>query len=325
MKRHQFGLIGHPIAHSLSPALFRAGYDGRYQYDLIETPDFEQAYERFIREYDGINVTAPFKELAFRKADILSEECRRIGAANLLVKTPEGVKAYNSDYLGVRLWLSETERKIKSHPVISPATQDMTIAADGEVEKSVLPPCPQGSRVVSKQPCGLLQRAATTKEWEGFFFQPLHQQTARVLIVGLGGAGKAAAEAARSLGMDVRILNRTIYNKDIRPLGEFREEFHKADIVIYNLPVAIPQLEELTDDDFRGLAENADAQGRPKFILEANYRNPSFDEELLERMKKANPLARYTEGRTWLLLQALTGYELFTGEKPDFSKMSAQI
>ena len=115
-KDMKFGLIGHPIAHSLSPALFRAGYDGRYQYDLIETPDFEQAYERFIREYDGVNVTAPFKELAFRKADILSEECRRIGAANLLVKTPEGVKAYNSDYRGVMLWLREVAEGLKRTP-----------------------------------------------------------------------------------------------------------------------------------------------------------------------------------------------------------------
>ena len=119
------------------------------------------------------------------------------------------------------------------------------------------------------------------------------------------------------MGMEVRILNRTIYNNDIIPLGEFREEFRKADIVIYNLPVRIPQLDELSDEDF--------GAGQPKLILEANYRNPSFDEELLSRMKKANPLARYTEGRTWLLLQALTGYELFTGEKPDFSKMSARI
>lgn len=91
MKR--FGLIGHPIAHSLSPALFKAGFDGRYPYDLIETDDFEEAYERFMKDYDGINVTAPFKELAVRKADILSEECRRIGAANILIKTPDGIKA----------------------------------------------------------------------------------------------------------------------------------------------------------------------------------------------------------------------------------------
>ena len=106
MKR--FGLIGHPIAHSLSPALFKAGYDGRYPYDLIETADFEEAYRRFLEGYDGINVTAPFKELAYGKADILSDECKVIKATNLLVRTPEGVKAFNSDFLGVRLWLEET-------------------------------------------------------------------------------------------------------------------------------------------------------------------------------------------------------------------------
>jgi len=106
----KFGLIGDPIGHSLSPALFKAGYDGRYPYELIETPDFEEAYQRFLEGYDGINVTAPFKELAIRKADILSEECRLIGATNLLVKTPEGIKAYNSDYLGVRIWIGEISR-----------------------------------------------------------------------------------------------------------------------------------------------------------------------------------------------------------------------
>ena len=119
MKHGRFGLIGHPIAHSLSPALFKAGYDGRYQYDLIETEDFEEAYERFLKDYDGINVTAPFKELAVRKADILSEECRRIGAANILTKTPEGIKAHNSDYLGVRQWLCDVAEGVKSTPPTS--------------------------------------------------------------------------------------------------------------------------------------------------------------------------------------------------------------
>ena len=103
----KFGLIGHPIAHSLSPALFGAGYDGRFPYDLIQGEDFEVSYQRFIEEYDGINVTAPFKELAYVKADLPSEECRLIKATNLLIKTPEGVRAYNSDFLGVRLWLTE--------------------------------------------------------------------------------------------------------------------------------------------------------------------------------------------------------------------------
>jgi len=276
----KFGLIGHPIAHSLSPALFKAGYDGRYPYELIETADFEEAYERFLEGYDGINVTAPFKELAFAKADILSPECKTIGATNLLVKTPEGIKAYNSDYLGVRMWLTEVAEGLKS----------------------VLPPWPQGE-------------GPTTKEWEGFFSSPQPHQTAvKALIVGLGGAGKAAAAAAESLSMEVIRMNRTVRDEYTRHLSDFRECFREADIIIYNIPAAIPELEELTDSDF--------TPGRAKHIMEANYRNPSFDEALIRKMKAANPSAEYTGGRTWLLYQAVTGYEIFTGEKPDLQRMS---
>lgn len=296
MKR--FGLIGHPIAHSLSPALFKAGFDGRYPYDLIETDDFEDAYERFLNDYDGINVTAPFKELAFRKADILSEECQRIGATNLLIKTPEGIKAYNSDYLGVRLWLEEV----------------------------AMP-----------------------------FFDGHSRPT--TLVVGLGGAGKAAAAAAHNLGYGLILMNRDISKAEVmaarlgdqangsniikvRPLTDFTECFREADIIIYNIPMAIPQLAELTDDDFRGISagncasmmevcrkastENA-GTFRPKVILEANYKNPSFEKSLIDRMLEVNPDARYVSGETWLLYQALTGYEIFTGEKPDQAKMAEVI
>ena len=101
----RFGLIGWPIAHSLSPALFRAAYGGKYPYDLIETPDFEEAWSRFLSDYKAINVTAPFKGNAFERADWKSPECARIGATNLVVKTAAGLKAYNSDYLAVRALL----------------------------------------------------------------------------------------------------------------------------------------------------------------------------------------------------------------------------
>ena len=248
----RFGLIGHPIAHSLSPALFKAGYEGRYPYELIEGEDFEESYRKFLEEYDGINVTAPFKELAFAKADILSPECETVGATNLLVKTPQGMKAFNSDFLGVRMWLEE-------------------VAAEVLTEKI------------------------------------------SVLIVGLGGAGKAAAAAAESLGMKVVRMNRTVRDEKTRPLDDFKECFKEADIIIYNIPTAIQALNELTDKDF--------TPGKPKFILEANYKDPSFGKEILAKMQTANPLARYTGGKTWLLYQAVTGYEIFTGEKPDLAGM----
>ncbi len=260
----KFGLIGHPIAHSLSPALFKAGYEGRYLYELIEGKDFEESYKRFLEEYDGINVTAPFKELAFAKADILSPECETIGATNLLVKTSEGVKAYNSDYLGVKMWMETV-------------IEDLSGVAR--------------------------------------FSNPLSPSPAvKALVIGLGGAGKAAAAAAESLGMEVIRMNRTVRDERTRPLEDFRECFKNADIIIYNIPASIPALNDLTASDFN--------PGKSKFILEANYKDPSFTTDILERMKKANPQAEYTGGRIWLLYQALTGYEIFTGAKPDLRKMS---
>ena len=297
MKR--FGLIGHPIAHSLSPALFKAGYDGRYPYELIETADFEEAYERFLEGYDGINVTAPFKELAFAKAEILTDECKTIGATNLLVKTPKGIKAYNSDYLGVRMWLTEKFRDL------------------GWKEKSRTEPFDVLSACEKRATPLAAGGGARSEGVGGVLFAADTHRMGKALIVGLGGAGKAAVAAAESLGMDVIRMNRTVRDDKTRPLEDFRECFREADVIIYNIPTAIPQLTELTDSDF--------APGRKKFILEANYKNPSFDKNLTDRMKAANPAAEYTSGKTWLLYQAVTGYEIFTGEKPDLQKMSAVL
>ena len=110
----KFGLIGHPLAGSGSPALFEKAYGGRWRYDLIEGADFELSWQKFLSEYQAINITAPFKELAFRKlmengvlggpgsADTSEEAIRAIGAVNIAVKEGDGlVHGYNSDYLGV--------------------------------------------------------------------------------------------------------------------------------------------------------------------------------------------------------------------------------
>ena len=291
----KFGLIGHPIEHSLSPALFKAGYDGLYPYELIETSDFEKAYSIFLKEYDGINVTAPFKELAIKKADILSEECQKIGATNLLIKTAGGVMAHNSDYLGVRIWIEEISR------LASLARNDRETARnDRETTRNDRETVQNDREAVQNDREGCDKEDKTT-----------------VLIVGMGGAGKAAAEAARSLGCEVILMNRTQYSNEIRPLSEFKKAFRVADIVIYNLPVRLPELDLIGKEDF--------IEGKPKNILEANYLNPSFDDDLIHKFEQMHPQIQYTGGKTWLLLQALTGYEIFTGQKPDLEKMAARL
>lgn len=106
----KFGLIGFPISHSMSPRLFEAAYAGKYLYELIETEDFDKAWGYFLDAYKAINVTAPFKALAYERTDWRSPECQRCGATNLCVKTEEGIKAYNSDYMGVKSLIKDFDK-----------------------------------------------------------------------------------------------------------------------------------------------------------------------------------------------------------------------
>jgi shikimate dehydrogenase len=102
------GVVGHPIAHSLSPVLHNtwleaAGLDGAYV-------AFSVVPERFAAFIDGfrggslagLNVTLPFKTDALAAADQVTERAKAAGAANLLVFRPDGtVAADNTDGEGL--------------------------------------------------------------------------------------------------------------------------------------------------------------------------------------------------------------------------------
>ena len=235
MKR--FGLIGNPVAGSLSPRLFDAAYGGRYAYDLIEGAVFDASWQRFLDEYDGINITAPFKQDAFRAVDVLSDSARLCGAVNLAVKIPEGIKGYNTDVDGVMLAVQETGLAVSD-----------------------------------------------------------------ALVVGCGGAGRAAAVAALRLGCRVTLANRTPARAASlaselgcawAPLDTL--DTLSPDLVIYTVPSPIEDLPDFPD----------------AVILEANYRTPC-----LKGHGKA-----YISGLRWLLYQAVAGYSIFTGEEPDRNAM----
>lgn len=101
----RFGLIGDPISHSVSPEIFAKAYGGHWPYDLIEGADFNASWKRFLNEYQAINITAPFKEPAFREVmanGVMDAEVQAIGAINIAVKEADGrIHGYNSDFLGV--------------------------------------------------------------------------------------------------------------------------------------------------------------------------------------------------------------------------------
>jgi shikimate dehydrogenase len=86
----RYALIGHPVAHSKSPAIhaeFARATAQELEYGLIEAPldGFAEAVTRF-RDAGGkgLNVTLPFKEQAFRLFRNTSERARAAQAVNTL-------------------------------------------------------------------------------------------------------------------------------------------------------------------------------------------------------------------------------------------------
>lgn len=108
----KLGLIGFPVAHSLSPvmheaALNAAGLEGSYR--ALETPpQFLRArLQEIRREYAGVNVTIPHKESVRAYLDELSPEANAIGAVNTIVCDGHRLIGYNTDALGFISGLDE--------------------------------------------------------------------------------------------------------------------------------------------------------------------------------------------------------------------------
>ena len=102
------GVVGHPIAHSMSPILHNAwlaaaGIDGVYvPFDV--SPENFGSFINGLRggSLSGLNVTVPFKTQALALADEVSERARLAQAANVLVFRRDGaILADNTDGLGL--------------------------------------------------------------------------------------------------------------------------------------------------------------------------------------------------------------------------------
>jgi shikimate dehydrogenase len=101
------GVIGHPIAHSRSPALHgywlrRYGLKGHYIPIDIAPNDLPELIHTLPRlGFVGVNVTIPHKEAILQIADIITDRAALIGAANTLIFRKDGkIHADNTDGSG---------------------------------------------------------------------------------------------------------------------------------------------------------------------------------------------------------------------------------
>ncbi len=280
MKR--FGIIGNPVAGSMSPVLFGAAYEGRYPYDLIDRPTFQEAWQAFLDGYDGVNVTAPYKQDACAAVDWLSEGARLSGAVNLVVRRDGLLRGYNTDIAGVEEALRESghafaEALCESGHAFAEA---LVVGTGGAARAAIVAALRLGCAVtvIGRSPEKVAALAAR------FACQGMVLQADAPL--------EASPDVSQGPGTPA-----VADEKADAPLGVPGPSYRPS-LVIYTLPGSAPVPAGLPLEE--------------AVVLEAEYKRP--------RLVSA-PCKAYISGRRWLLWQAVAGYSLFTGEEPSLEKI----
>lgn len=124
---YRLGLIGWPVAHSLSPTIHSAalqatGLQGEYQLYPLDPanlqPELDTLLERMRQgEIHGLNVTVPHKELILSQVDFLSQAARAIGAVNTLVLRDGAIWGENTDAPGFISHVHRIQWFDQAHPL----------------------------------------------------------------------------------------------------------------------------------------------------------------------------------------------------------------
>jgi len=186
VRARRFAVVGDPVAHSKSPAMHAAAYRALslpHRYEAVratadELPAIVEALRR--GAYDGLNVTVPHKERALALADEVQPAARAIGAANTLVRSADGhVVAHNTDA-----------------PAL--AAEIAILVGDTTPAAGVTHGGPAGAELSLAALDALAGRGAPLPVLRG----------ATGLVLGAGGASRAAVAALELLGAAVIVRSR---------------------------------------------------------------------------------------------------------------------
>jgi len=121
------GLLGQKLGHSYSPAIH--ALLGDYEYALYEKEPDELA--SFLRDsdWDGINVTIPYKQAVIVHLDELTPIAKQLGAVNTILRRDKKLIGTNTDYWG---FLSMLEKS-----GLTPAGKKCLVLGNGGASKVV--------------------------------------------------------------------------------------------------------------------------------------------------------------------------------------------
>ena len=104
MKR--YGLIGHPLEHSFSQAIFNGKFAREHidaEYDVFDLESIDLFLQFLIQYPDirGFNITIPFKESIISFLDALDPVAAEVGAVNTVKVVKGDLIGYNTDVIGI--------------------------------------------------------------------------------------------------------------------------------------------------------------------------------------------------------------------------------
>lgn len=111
------GLLGRKLGHSYSPQIHREL--GSYQYTLFEKEP--QELEEFLKngDFEGLNVTIPYKKDVIPYLTELTPVAQRLGAVNTIVRRADGTLiGHNTDYFGFRYLVQRSGLDVENKKVL---------------------------------------------------------------------------------------------------------------------------------------------------------------------------------------------------------------
>lgn len=137
----------------------------------------------------------------------------------------------------------------------------------------------------------------------------------KCVVLGAGGAARAAAYAVKKAGGDVAIVNRTFekaerlaaaLNTNCAKFEDLQTLLKDADLLIYTIPSALASFHGVIKEEW--LSDNL-------ILLDANYKNRAL----------VNSRFKVIDGKEWLINQAMAAYQIFTGKEADKNIMKKSI
>lgn len=134
MSKKKFALIGNNIKHSVSALIHEEMFrlsEFNASYELIDIPinEFEDKIDDIIKSFDGLNITAPYKQKIIKHLDRLDNISEKIGSVNTINITNQKIKeGYNTDLFGFEQSILDNKVEYKEAGILGAGGVARTIA-----------------------------------------------------------------------------------------------------------------------------------------------------------------------------------------------------